>query len=235
VQVSACHATVDYHGVNVGCAAQVNISGVEGQRHVGPLRLHDWAGDGDVVDASVVVPLLSLRVEVDAGPPSDHVDDSAIRLISEVFLFWCLGVIWVVEVWLMRVRRREWRWYDLYLLVVLVCVVRWMLSVVVVVWLWEVVLICVRDNSLVVGWLRPRHPVPGGLRFRALPRWVRAIFAVKQAVKFARLLRPSSAPTMSAIAVALGGIILTARSLTRGVLVGNVMHLLLTAAVPTGV
>jgi hypothetical protein len=32
-----------------------------------------------------------------------------------------------------------------------------------------------------------------------------------------------------------GGIILTARGLTRGVLVGNGMHLLLTAAVPTGV
>jgi hypothetical protein len=73
---------------------------------VGPLRLHDWASDGDVVDASVVVSLLSLRVEVDAGPPSDHVNDSAIRLISEVFLFWWLGVIWVVDVWLMRVQRR---------------------------------------------------------------------------------------------------------------------------------
>jgi hypothetical protein len=33
----------------------------------------------------------------------------------------------------------------------------------------------------------------------------------------------------------LGGIILTARGLTSGVLIGNVMHLLLTAAVPTGV
>jgi hypothetical protein len=32
-----------------------------------------------------------------------------------------------------------------------------------------------------------------------------------------------------------GGIILTARGLTDGVLIGNVMHLLLTAAVPTGV
>jgi hypothetical protein len=32
-----------------------------------------------------------------------------------------------------------------------------------------------------------------------------------------------------------GGIILTARGLTSGVLVGNVMHLLLTTAVPTGV
>jgi hypothetical protein len=104
----------------------------------------------------------------------------------------------------MRVRRQEWRWYDLYLLVVLVCVVRWMLGVAVVVWLWEVVLICVRDNSWVVDLLRLRHPVPGGLRFRAVPRWVRAVFAVKQAVKSARLLRPSSAPTTSAIAVALG-------------------------------
>jgi hypothetical protein len=32
-----------------------------------------------------------------------------------------------------------------------------------------------------------------------------------------------------------GGVILTARGLTGGVLVGNVMHLLLTATVPTGV
>jgi hypothetical protein len=67
----------------------------------------------------------------------------------------------------------------LYLLVVLVCVVRWMLSGAVVVW--------------------------------------------------------SSTPTTSAIAVALGGIILMARGLAGGVLVGNVMHLLLTAAVQTGV
>jgi hypothetical protein len=185
----------------VGCAEQVDISGVEGQRHVGPLRLHDWAGDGDVVDASVVVPLPSLRVEVDARPPSDHVDDSAIQLISEVFLFWHLGVVWVVDIWLMR----EWRWYDLYLLVVLVCMVWWMLGGAVVVWLWEVVLICVRDNSWVVGWLRLRHPVPGGLRFRAVPHWVRTVFAVKQAVKSARLLRPSSAPTMRAITTTLGG------------------------------
>jgi hypothetical protein len=136
VQVLACHVAVDYHGVHVRCATQVDISSVEGQRHVGPLCLHDWAGDGDVVDASVVVPLLSLRVEVDAGPPGDHVNDSAIRLISEVCLLWCLGVIWVVDVWLMRVWRLERGWYDLYLLVVLVCVVRWMLSGAVVVWLW---------------------------------------------------------------------------------------------------
>jgi hypothetical protein len=178
-----------------------------------------------VVDVAVVVPLLSLRVEVDAGPSSDHVNDSAIWLISEVFLFWCLGVILVVDVWLMRVRRRKWGWYDLYLLVVLVCVVRWMLGRAMVVWLWEVVLICVGDNSWVVDGLCPGHPVPGSLRFQAVPRWVHAVFAVKQAVKSARLLRPSSAPTTRAIVVALGGIILTARGLAGGVLVGNIMHL----------
>jgi hypothetical protein len=131
---------------------------------MGPLCLHDWTGDGDVVDAAVVVPLLSLRVEVDAGPPpSDHVNDSTIRLIGEVFLFWCLGVVGVVDVWLLRVWRWEWGRYDLYLLVVWVCVVRWKLSEAMVVWLREL-LICVRDNSRVVGWLRLRHPVSGGLR-----------------------------------------------------------------------
>jgi hypothetical protein len=151
-----------------------------------------------------VVPLLSLRVEVDAGPPSDHVNDSAIRLIGEVFLLWGLGVVGVVDVLLLWVWRWEWGRYNLYLLVVLVCVVRWMLSGAVGVWLWEL-LIRVRDNSWVVGWLRPRHPVSGGLRFRAVPCWVCAVFAVEQAVKSARLLRSSSAPTTSSVATALGG------------------------------
>jgi hypothetical protein len=103
VQVPAYHAAVDNHGVDVGCAAQVDVSGVEGQWHMGPLCLHDWTCDGDVVDVAVVVPLLSFCVEVDAGPPSDQVNDSAIRLISKVFLFWGL---WVVDVLLLRV----WRW-----------------------------------------------------------------------------------------------------------------------------
>jgi hypothetical protein len=56
-----------------------------------PPRLYNWAGEGDVVDTSVFIPLLLLHLEVDAGPSSDHVDDSMIRLIGEVFLFWCLG------------------------------------------------------------------------------------------------------------------------------------------------
>jgi hypothetical protein len=80
-----------------------------------------------------------------------------------------------------------------------------MLGVAVVVWLWVVVLICVRNNSLVAGGLCLRHPVPGGLRFRAIPHWVRAVFAVKQAVISARLLRPSLAPATRAIVVALEG------------------------------
>jgi hypothetical protein len=171
---------------------------------MGPLCLHDWTGDGDVVDAAVVVSLLSLCVEVDVGPPSDHVNDSTIWLISEVFLFWCLGVVGVVDVWLLRVWRWEWGRYDLYLLVVLVCVVGRMRNGAVVIWLWGL-LICMRDNSWVVGWLRPRHPVSGGLRFRAVPCWVRAIFTMEQAVKSARLLRPSPAPTTSSVAATLGG------------------------------
>jgi hypothetical protein len=72
-------------------------------------------------------------------------------------------------VWVLVMQRRKRGWYDLYLLVVLVCVVGWMLGMAVVVWLWVVVLICVRDNPLVVGWLSPKHSIPGGLSFRAIP------------------------------------------------------------------
>jgi hypothetical protein len=113
-------------------------------------------------------------------------------------------------------------------------VVRWELSGAVVVWLREL-LICVRDNSRVVGWLRSRHPVSGGLRLWAVPCRVRAVFAVEQVVKSVRLLRPSPAPTTSSVAAALWGILLAARGLTSGVLDGDVVYLLLTAAVPTGV
>jgi hypothetical protein len=62
-------------------------------------------------------------------------NDSAIRLIGEVFLLWGLGVVVVVDVLLLLVWRWGWGRYDLYLLVVLVCVVRWMRSGAVVVWL----------------------------------------------------------------------------------------------------
>jgi hypothetical protein len=74
----------------------------------------------------------------------------------------------------------------------------------VVVWL-RGLLICVRDNSRVVGWLRPCHPVSGGLRLWAVSCRVHAVFAVEQAVKSARLLRTSSTLTTSSVFAALGG------------------------------
>jgi hypothetical protein len=44
-----------------------------------------------MVDTLVMIPLLSLRLEVDAGPSGDHVNDSTIWLFDEVFMLWCLG------------------------------------------------------------------------------------------------------------------------------------------------
>jgi hypothetical protein len=64
---------------------------------------------------------------------------------------------------------------------------------------------------------------------------VGAVFAVKKTVESARRLRTSLTPTASSISAALGGIVLTARGVTSGVLVGDVVHLLLIAAVSTGV
>jgi hypothetical protein len=122
----------------------------------------------------------------------------------------------------------------LYLLVVLVCVVWWMRSGAVVVWL-RGLLICVRDNSGVVGWLRPCHPFSGGLCLWAVSCRVHAVFAVEQAVKSARLLRTSPAPTTNSVSAALGGILLAVRGLAGGVLVGDVVYLLLIAAVLTEV
>jgi hypothetical protein len=114
-----------------------------------------------------------------------------------------LGVILVM--WVRVMWRQRQGWNNLYFLMMLICVVGWMLDVAVVVWLLLVVVVCVRDNSLVVSWLCSRHPVPGGLCFRAISYWVCVILAVEQAVKSARLLRPSPAPPSRAITVALGG------------------------------
>jgi hypothetical protein len=127
------------------------------------------------------------------------VDDSAIWLIGEVFLLWRWWVILVV--WVLGDAEAEAGWEDLYFLMMLICVVGWVLDMDVVVWL--MLVISVRDNSLIVGWLRPRHPIPSGLCFRAIPCWVRAVFAMKQAVISARLLRPSPAPATRAIAACL--------------------------------
>jgi hypothetical protein len=122
----------------------------------------------------------------------------------------------------------------LYFLVVLVCVVRWMRGGGVDVW-WRGLLISMRDNSGVVDWLRPCHPVFGGLRFWAVSGLVGAVFAMTQTVEPARRLRTPLTSTASSVFVALGGILLAARGVSSGVLVGDVVHLLLIAAVLTGV
>jgi hypothetical protein len=196
---------------------------------MGSLCLHDWASDGDMVDAAVVVPLLPLGVEVSARPPSYHVDDSAIWLIGEVFLLWGMGDVLMLLVWWWG-----WRRYDLYFLIVLVSVVRWMRGGSVDIW-WRGLLVIMRDNSGVVGWLRPCHSVSGGLRLGAVFGLVGAIFAMEEAVESARLLRTPSAPTTSSISAALGGIFLATRGVNSGMLVGDVVYLLLTASVATGI
>jgi hypothetical protein len=71
------------------CTAQVNVPGIESERYMGPLCLHHWTGESDVVDTTIMILFLPLGVEVYAGSPSDHVDDSMIRLLDEVFLFGC--------------------------------------------------------------------------------------------------------------------------------------------------
>jgi hypothetical protein len=86
---------------------------------------------------------------------------------------------------------------------VLVSMVGWMLDLLIVVGL--LVMVCVRDDPLVVGWLCFGHSVPGGLGLRTIPCWVRAVFAVKQAIESAQLLCPSVASSSCTVAVALGG------------------------------
>jgi hypothetical protein len=127
------------------------------------------------------------------------VNDSAIRLIGEVFLLWGVGDVWMLLVW-------WWGWgrYDFYFLMVLVSVVRRMRGGGVDIW-WRGLLVSVRDNSGVVGWLRPCHPVFGGLRFLAVFGLVGAVFAMEEAVESARRLRTSPTPTASSISAALGG------------------------------
>jgi hypothetical protein len=111
-----------------------------------------------------------------------------------------------------------------------------MLDVLVVVGLLVVVVVvCVRDNPLVVGWLCSGHSVPGGLCFWTVPCWMCAVLTMEQTVEYVRLLRPSSASPSGAIAAALGRVFLTASSFSGWVLIGYVVHLLVAAAVTSGV
>jgi hypothetical protein len=42
--------------------------------------------------------------------------------------------------------------------------------------------VSVRDDPLVVNWLSSGHSVLGGLSLRTIPYWMRAVFAMKQAI-----------------------------------------------------
>jgi hypothetical protein len=97
------------------------------------------------------------------------------------------------------------------------------------------VVVCVRDDPLVVDWLCYAHSVLGGLGFWTIPCWVRALLAMKHTVESVRLLRPSSTSHSGAIVAPLGGVFLMTSGLSGWVLIGYVVHLLLTAAVPSGV
>jgi hypothetical protein len=85
---------------------------------------------------------------------------------------------------------------------VLVCVVGWMLDLLILVGL--LVMVCVRDDPLVVGWLCSGHSVPGGLGFWTVPCWVCAVLAMKQTVESVRLLCPCLASPSGAVAAAWG-------------------------------
>jgi hypothetical protein len=74
----------------------------------------------------------------------------------------------------------------MHLLMVLVNMVGWMLDLLIVVGL--LVMISVRDDPLVVGWLSSGHSVLGCLCLWTIPCWMRAVFAVQQAIEPPRLL-----------------------------------------------
>jgi hypothetical protein len=83
---------------------------------------------------------------------------------------------------------------------VLVHVVGWMLDLLIVVGL--LVMVCVRDDPLVVSWLCSRHSVLGGLGFWTVPCWVCAVLAMKQILEYVRLLCPSSASPSGVVVAA---------------------------------
>ena len=88
VQIPPCDSTIYHQRVCMGHTVEVDISCIEGEWHVGPLRLDDGPSEGYMVYPSVVVFLLSFCLEPRAGPSKDHVDCSPKEFIGEVFLLW---------------------------------------------------------------------------------------------------------------------------------------------------
>jgi hypothetical protein len=116
---------------------------------------------------------------------------------------------------------------------VLVSMIGLMLDLLVMVGL--LVVVSVRDDPLVVGWLSFGHSVLGCLGLRTIPCWMRVVFAVKQAIESSWLLCLSSASSSCVAVVALRGVFLTTGGLSGWVLIGYGVHLLMVAIVPAGV
>jgi hypothetical protein len=66
VQIPSCYSTVDHQGIDMGRAAEVDVSCIEGKWYMGPLCLNDWPGEGYMIDPSIVFLLLSFCVELRA-------------------------------------------------------------------------------------------------------------------------------------------------------------------------
>jgi hypothetical protein len=90
---------------------------------------------------------------------------------------------------------------------VLVSMVGFMMDLLIMVGL--LVVVSVHNDPLVVSWLSSGHSVLGCLSLRIVPCWMRAVFAMKQAIESSRLLCPSSASSSCIIVAALRGVFLT--------------------------
>jgi hypothetical protein len=86
---------------------------------------------------------------------------------------------------------------------VLVSVIGLVLDLLIIVGL--LVVVSVRDDLLVVGWLGSGHSVLGGLSLWIVPCWMRTVFAMKQAIESLQLLSPSLVPSSCVVAAALRG------------------------------
>jgi hypothetical protein len=94
-------------------------------------------------------------------------------------------------------------------------------------------MLCMRDNSLVVGWLISGHSVFGGLGFGAIPSGVCAVFTMKEIVEPSPLWSLAFVSGVGATTL-LFGVLLATSCVSSWVLVGDGVHLLLVAIWPAG-
>ena len=86
VQIPPFYSAVYHHCIGKGCTVEINIPCIEGEWYMGQLCLNNWAGEGYMIDPSIVVFLLPFCVEFEAGSSSNHVDYPSKGLTGEVLL-----------------------------------------------------------------------------------------------------------------------------------------------------